>query len=70
MPPLRLPLAPITAERTVHEVALQAPATLAVFAAYGIDSCCGGDLPLATVCERHGLPLDDLLGALTAAAAA
>ena len=59
----------VTPAHTVNEVALLAPATLPVFARWGIDSCCGGAKTLATVAERHGLDLDALVAELDAAAA-
>ncbi len=59
----------ITPETTVNEAAAQFPATLRVFGARGIDSCCGGAKPIAEVAERHGLDLDELLAELREAAA-
>ena len=49
---------------TVNDVVQRYPATLAIFNSLGIDSCCGGALPLATVAERHNIPLDVLRTAL------
>lgn len=49
---------------TVNEVVNRYPATLSIFTSLGIDFCCGGALPLATVAERHHLPLDVLRSAL------
>jgi regulator of cell morphogenesis and NO signaling len=60
--------ATITPETTVNEASTQFPATLRVFADWGIDSCCGGAKPLAFVAERHGLDLDALLADLRKAA--
>ena len=60
--------ATLTPETTVNEAAARFPATLRVFGAHGIDSCCGGARPLAEVAERHGLDLDELLAELRAAA--
>lgn len=60
----------ITADLTVNQVALLAPATLPVFARWGVDSCCGGAKTLATVAERHGHDLVALLADLNAAARA
>lgn len=51
---------------TLNEISLIAPQALEVFARYGLDSCCGGAKPLALVCERHGLNLDDVLKELRA----
>ena len=49
---------------TVNEVVKRYPATLSIFNSLGIDSCCGGALPLATVADRHHVPLDVLRSAL------
>ena len=54
---------------TVNDVVQRYPATLAIFNSLGIDSCCGGALPLATVAERHNIPLDVLRTALERAIA-
>lgn len=54
----------IDLQSTVNEVIQRYPATLAIFNSLGIDSCCGGALPLTTVAERHNIPLDVLRSAL------
>ncbi|HEX2204528.1 MAG TPA: DUF542 domain-containing protein [Longimicrobium sp.] len=54
----------ISGTMTVNEAIRRAPATLAVFKRHGIDSCCGGALPIATAAERHGARADALLEAL------
>jgi iron-sulfur cluster repair protein YtfE (RIC family) len=51
---------------TLNEISLMVPQALEVFARYGLDSCCGGAKPLALVCERHGLNLDEVLKELRA----
>lgn len=56
--------APITAQMTLNEIALAQPRAVEVFARHGLDACCGGSKPLATVCERHGLDLEALLAEL------
>lgn len=56
----------ITATMTLNEISLAAPRSLEVFARHGLDSCCGGAKPLALVCERHGLHLDEVLKELHA----
>jgi iron-sulfur cluster repair protein YtfE (RIC family) len=58
----------IHARMTVNETVRANPATLAVFAQAGIDTCCGGALPVEEAARRHGIELDALLRALTAAA--
>jgi iron-sulfur cluster repair protein YtfE (RIC family) len=57
----------IHAQMAVNEVIQEFPETLRVFHARGIDSCCGGALPLQYVAERHGFDLQDLLAELQAA---
>jgi len=53
---------------TVNRVVERFPETLAIFHGHGIDSCCGGALPLRTAAERHGVDLERLLEALRAEA--
>ncbi|MFA6166791.1 MAG: DUF542 domain-containing protein [Gemmatimonadaceae bacterium] len=56
----------IAATMTLNEISLATPRALEVFAHHGLDSCCGGAKPLALVCERHGLDLDEVLKELRA----
>ncbi len=56
----------IAATMTLNEISVATPRALEVFARHGLDSCCGGAKPLALVCERHGLNLDDILKELRA----
>jgi len=49
---------------TVNEIVQRYPAALAIFNSLGIDTCCGGALPLATVAEKHHIGLDVLRSAL------
>lgn len=51
---------------TVHEVVGRVPGANEVFRRFGIDTCCGGDLPLSTAAEHHGVDLELLLDALEA----
>jgi iron-sulfur cluster repair protein YtfE (RIC family) len=51
---------------TLNAISLASPRALEVFARHGLDSCCGGAKPLALVCERHGLDLDEVLKELRA----
>jgi regulator of cell morphogenesis and NO signaling len=53
---------------TVNDVIARHPTTVRVFNDFGIDSCCGGAVPLITVITRHGLDPDALLVALRQAA--
>lgn len=51
-------------EMTVHQVLDRYPGTLGTFNAYGIDSCCGGGVPVEDAARRHGVDPEELLGAL------
>lgn len=62
-----LPLDP--EETTVHEALRRVPGADEVFGRFGLDCCCGGQLPVATAAERHGVELDRLLEALRQAEA-
>ena len=53
---------------TINETVTRLPATLPVFNASGLDSCCGGGHAIQEAARRHGLDLDSLLKQLTAAA--
>jgi iron-sulfur cluster repair protein YtfE (RIC family) len=59
----------VSADATVNEVIRAFPATVAVFHGYGIDACCGGDLPVRVAAEHHGVPLEKLLEELEQKAA-
>jgi iron-sulfur cluster repair protein YtfE (RIC family) len=54
---------------TDNAVVQRYPAALGVFNARGLDTCCGGGLPVAEAARRHGLDLQELLAALEQAAA-
>lgn len=54
-------------ETTVHEAIAEVPGAQEVFARFGLDTCCGGDLPVAVAAEHHGVELDRLLEALARA---
>ena len=53
-----------TAETRVADIAATNPATIKVFQQHRIDFCCGGRIPLAEACARHGLDADALLDEL------
>lgn len=60
----------IDPERTTVHEAMQAIAGAGdVFRRFGLDTCCGGELPLATAAEHHDVELDRLLEALDVPAA-
>jgi iron-sulfur cluster repair protein YtfE (RIC family) len=54
----------ITSEMTVNEIITKYPATVSVFSRHGIDSCCGGALPLSEVARKHRLEFIALLAEL------
>jgi regulator of cell morphogenesis and NO signaling len=45
---------------TISEVVRRYPTALGVFNARGLDTCCGGGLPVAEAAARHGLDLAEL----------
>jgi regulator of cell morphogenesis and NO signaling len=45
----------ILSEKTVREIALEAPLTTRVFEEFKIDFCCGGRVPFAEACEKAGV---------------
>ena len=49
---------------TVNDVIARHPEAVTVFNSFGIDSCCGGAVPLITVTSRHHIDPDALLVAL------
>lgn len=52
---------------TVHQAIRRRPAAREAFGRFGIDACCGGELPLAVAARRHGVELDVLIAALEGA---
>lgn len=50
--------------QTVREIALENPASIRVFEAFGIDYCCGGRKPLAEACEAKNISVDAVIAAL------
>jgi regulator of cell morphogenesis and NO signaling len=55
---------------TLNEIVARYPAALPVLQRFGLDTCCGGALPLATAAEHHALDAGVLLAALAEACAA
>lgn len=58
----------LSGDLSLNQIAAQQPRALEVFDRLGLDSCCGGAKPLAVVCEKHNLNLDDVLRDLQALA--
>jgi regulator of cell morphogenesis and NO signaling len=57
----------ISAEDTLNLVVERYPQALAVLQHFGLDTCCGGALPLSTAAQHHDLDVEELLSALRAA---
>ncbi len=55
---------------TVNQLVAREPATIAVFNRFGMDTCCGGAVPIADAARRDGVDLDALIAALRSAIAA
>jgi len=55
---------PITATKTVRELAAEVPNATRVFEKLGIDYCCGGHRPLDEACANANVAVDDVLRAL------
>ena len=60
----RKTLAEINADMTINEIITMYPETVSIFNRHGIDSCCGGALPLAEVARKHRLDFIALLAEL------
>ena len=52
---------------TVRETIARYPETKAVFAQFGVDTCCGSGVPIVDAAHRDGADLEALLTALRAA---
>ena len=52
---------------TVHEAMARIPGAKGVFERFGLDTCCGGGVPLATACRHHDVELEAVLEALEGA---
>lgn len=46
--------------RTVREIAIEAPISTRVFERYRIDYCCGGRMPLIQACAEAGVSLEEV----------
>ena len=57
-------LMPITAAKTVRELAVEVPNATRVFEKLGIDYCCGGHKPLDEACAGANVSVDRVLAAL------
>ena len=50
--------------RTINEIIVQHPGTIAVFNHFGFDSCCGGGVSVEEAARRDGLDVDAVLAEL------
>lgn len=54
---------------TLNDLVAAEPKVLPVLHRYGLDTCCGGGLPLREAARRHELSLEELLAELGVAVA-
>lgn len=54
----------VSAQMTVNEAVLQCPEALRIFSLVGIDTCCGGALPIGEAARRHAVDADNLIAAI------
>ena len=50
--------------RTINEIIVQYPGTIAVFNHFGFDTCCGGGVSVEEAARRDGLDVDAVLAEL------
>lgn len=55
---------PIAPTDPLNAIVAHYPEALAVFQRFGLDTCCGGALPLDVAAEHHGLDIADVMTAL------
>ena len=56
----------LNSEDTLNAIVAHYPHTLPVLQRFGLDTCCGGALPLHTAAQHHGLDLAEVVAALRA----
>ena len=57
-------LRPVATTDTINAIVARYPAALPVLQRLGLDTCCGGALPLATAAAHRGLDVQMVLEAL------
>ena len=57
----------IAATDSLNAIIARYPQALPVLNRFGLDTCCGGALPLSTAAQHHGLNVDEVLNALGSA---
>jgi regulator of cell morphogenesis and NO signaling len=58
----------IDPQESLNVLVARLPETLPVLQRFGLDTCCGGALPIVVAAQHHALNLDELLQALREAA--
>jgi regulator of cell morphogenesis and NO signaling len=58
----------IVGSDSLNTIVARHPQALEVLQRFGLDTCCGGALPLRMAVEHHGLDLDEVVAALRAIA--
>ena len=58
----------ISKEMTINQIIRLYPQTMEIFNRFDVDICCGGNRSITTAAAEENVDLDDLLGALNAAA--
>lgn len=51
-------------DTTINQIVAAVPNTLSIFQRIGLDTCCGGALPLKMAVEHHHLSLESVLATL------
>ena len=57
----------ISGEDTLNTIVERYPNALPVLQRFGLDTCCGGALPLRVAAQHHSLNIETLLNALQVA---
>jgi regulator of cell morphogenesis and NO signaling len=57
----------IAPEDTLNAIVAHYPQALPVLQRFGLDTCCGGALPLQVAAQHHSLDVEEVLRALHAA---
>lgn len=57
---------PIATTDTINTIVARYPAALPILRRFGLDTCCGGALPLATAAAHHALDVQAILAELEA----
>ena len=58
------------ASLSINEIIRRIPSSIAALTAYGIDTCCGGEISLTERAKEIGVAPEEILRAITAASTA